>query len=257
MKWLVILMALLVSCVTVPKKEVPTSFVIDNNTVQLLGLLVGPNVQEALAELQKQPKDKPVKIYFESIGGDLLTTKPLLDEIKSRQTVCYGTVVGGLALALYEACTVRLVGEGSILAKMQYSTVGKDFTDEIKAYAEELEETETDASGKSSEELLKLSDKSGVLLLDTPAKAVNLGFADAVVSAGCSPDTNGSIVTRSFPLQGLPMPISFTLSQCPADRTLISISPEQLEDPKFIPIISQILQSIGINAIVPEPETVI
>ncbi|MEM4379164.1 MAG: hypothetical protein QXL01_00555 [Thermoplasmatales archaeon] len=240
-KFLLALLLSISGCLTVPKKEVPTNFYLNQKTVQIVGLLFPITIKNTLEDLRKIPINEKTFIYFHSIGGNMIAGQELYNEVKKRDTVCIATLAGGLSYSIFQACKVRLLYNNSILSRFKYDAISQKDYEKLKSFIQEMENTELSSINKTAEEYAQLFE-DGVLYMDNSRTSVSLRLADGIAQEHCADNIT---LSRVFGDKSLYLILHMT--GCPSSRQLISFEPKELKQiPNFEVLLNTLLQIINI-----------
>jgi hypothetical protein len=210
------------ACVTsekAPKVPVPESFTVTAKTIQVLGPLDSESINTVLEDLRIRSKDEVTEIYFYAGLGAVKEIQELVNEIKSRKTICYAHAVADFVVAVFQACSVRLIDESSVIARSTYPQLRAAFPG-LVAIINRMEMDEVRATGKSKVELEKMVSsnpeyRTGYLLKNLQ------GFN--VTPLGCDPVDSEMTMTTTVIINNQPMPITAEVTVCPLTRRLSRI----------------------------------
>lgn len=209
-------------------KFVPVPFIVNENTIQLVGTLDVSSNGEAIAQLQKIPNDSPVNIFIQSRGGpDIAFIAEAVRIIKQKSAVCFAREATSSAFTVFQACKVRLINNTSILApsRIRASLVNMDSSAILAAYnkllkiEEELTGTEAKAMDMKLEDYVRLVNKG--LLLSRATDILDAKAADGLGVLSCDSTERQFLKLYRLPTaNGKQAEFPIIMSECPLPRII-------------------------------------
>jgi hypothetical protein len=212
-------------------EKLPAEFVVDSNTVQIVGDIDSVSASDVLKTLRSAAPDQPLNVYIQTSNADVDVLQEIMLLLQNRNTSCFAGRVEGPGFSLLQSCRYRVVGTDTIgKPKRLTGNIREATASQIKIAQEKLARLEEEISGVEAARMgLKLQTYLSMIEKDIAGyrgyDLVSRKAADSIGYVVCKNDNEQmertyQLLIRTKNNQVKSVPLSVVVSVCPSPRKL-------------------------------------